>query len=114
MTIKQIVRSCALPAVLLPLLSCSGSQHAGDEKYYFVASNVKLPYWETAKNGFMRGISAMQVKGEFVGPDTYAPAEQQKEFQRIVRTKPSGILVSAADASMLKGDIDAAIVAGVP
>jgi|SRR5271165_3451814 len=114
MTIKQIVRSCALPAALLPLLSCAGSQHAGDEKYYFVASNVKLPYWETAKNGFMRGISAMKVKGEFVGPDTYDPAEQQKDFQQIIKTKPAGILLSAADASLLKGDIDAAIAAGIP
>src|SRR5450432_3181796 len=108
MTIKQFVRSCALPAALLPLLSCAGSQHAGDEKYYFVASNVKLPYWETAKNGFMRGISAMKVKGEIVGPDTYDPKEEQKEFQRVAKTKPAGILISAADATLLKGDIDEA------
>jgi ribose transport system substrate-binding protein len=114
MTIKQFVCSCALPVVLLPLLSCVGSQHAGDEKYYFVASNVKLPYWETAKNGFMRGISSMKVKGEFVGPETYDPAEQQKQFQQIVKAKPAGILLSAADASLLKGDIDAAIAAGIP
>src|SRR5271167_5273625 len=99
MTIKQFVRSCALPAALLPLLSCAGSQHAGDEKYYFVASNVKISYWDTAKNGFMRGISAMKVKGEFVGPDKYDPAEEQKDFQQAVRAKPAGILLSAADAS---------------
>ena len=42
------------------------------------------------------------------------PAEQQKEFQQIVKTKPPGILLSAADASLLKGDIDAAIAAGIP
>jgi ribose transport system substrate-binding protein len=114
MTIKQIVRFCALPTALLPLLSCAGSQHAGDEKYYFVASNVKLPYWETAKNGFMRGISAMKVKGEFVGPDTYDAKEQQKEFQLAAKSKPAGILVSAADAALLKADIDEAIAAGIP
>jgi ribose transport system substrate-binding protein len=114
MTIKQIVRSCALPVALFPLLSCAGSQHAGDEKYYFVASNIKLPYWETAKNGFMRGISAMKVKGEIVGPDTYDPKEEQKEFQRVAKTKPTGILLSAADATLLKGDIDEAIAAGIP
>jgi ribose transport system substrate-binding protein len=114
MTIRQFVRSCALPVALLPLLSCAGSQHAGDEKYYFVASNVKIPYWETAKNGFMRGISAMKVKGEFIGPEKYDPAEEQKDFQQAVKAKPAGILLSAADASLLKGDIDAAIAAGIP
>jgi ribose transport system substrate-binding protein len=98
----------------MTLSSCSTPAHSPDEKYYFVASNVKLPYWDTAKDGFMHGISSMKVKGEMVGPDTYDPQEEQKEFQRVEKLKPAGILVSAADAALLKPDINLAIADGIP
>ncbi len=114
MTNRSALAFLSIPALAMLLSSCAGSQHAGDEKYYFVASNIKIPYWDTAKNGFMRGISSMKVKGEMVGPDTLDQQEELKEFQRVAKLKPSGILLSAADASIFKADIDAAIASGVP
>lgn len=102
------------PAIAVLLVSCGGSQHAADEKYYFVSSNIKIPYWDTAKNGFMRGINAMKVKGEMVGPDSYDQQEELKEFRRVAAGKPSGILISAADANLFKADIDSATAAGIP
>jgi ribose transport system substrate-binding protein len=113
MTIKSLVVCVSLPA-LITLSGCSTPAHSPDEKYYFVAANIKLPYWETAKNGFMHGINAMKVKGEMVGPDTYLPQEEQTEFQRVEKLKPAGILVSAADANLLKADINLAIADGIP
>jgi len=50
-----------------------------------------------------------------VGPDTYDPQAEKQEFQKIVQAgKASGILVSAADASLMQPEIDAAIAKGIP
>jgi ribose transport system substrate-binding protein len=113
MTNRRALALLSAPGFAMMLLSCGG-QHSGDEKYYFVGSNIKIPYWDTAKNGFMRGITAMKVKGEMVGPDTYDQQEELKEFRRVAALKPSGILLSAADANLFKPEIDAAIASGVP
>ena len=60
-------------------------------------------------------IAAMyRVKAEVVGPDTYDPQAELSEFQRVAKLKPAGILVSAADPSMMKSAIDEAIGAGIP
>jgi ribose transport system substrate-binding protein len=114
MAIKSLVVSLSLPAVLITLSGCSTPAHSPDEKYYFVAANIKIPYWDTAKSGFMHGINSMKVKGEMVGPDNYDAHEEQKEFERVEKLKPAGILVSAADASLLKADINMAIADGIP
>ena len=114
MTNKNLVVCLSVPALLISLTSCSTPAHSPDEKYYFVAANIKLPYWDTAKDGFTRGINSMRVKGEMVGPDTYDPKEEQSEFERVMKLKPSGIMVSAADANLLKADINEAIVDGIP
>src|SRR5271156_6521462 len=114
MAIKNLVVCVSLPALLITLSGCSTPAHSPDEKYYFVATNIKLPYWETAKIGFMHGVNLMKVKGEMVGPDNYDPQAEQQEFQRVEKLKPAGILVSAADAKLLKADINTAIMDGVP
>lgn len=104
------------PVVML-LASCGGgSQHTPDEKYYLLAVNVKIPYWQTAADGLTRAASQMRVQAEVDGPDAFDQAAEQQELRRLValQMKPSGILVSAADAGLMKGDIDAAIAAGIP
>ena len=110
--------SCAIPlgAMLFLLAGCGGSQHNPQEKYYLLSSNIKIPYWETAANGLMRAARQMQVPAELVGPDTYDAQAQQQELRRLVglQQKPAGILISPADANLMKADIDAAIAAGIP
>jgi len=101
-------------ALLLPLVNCGGSPHAADEKYYLIASNIKVPYWQQAFAGLSRAASQLQVKCELVGPDTYDPKAQHEQFRDVLRQKPSGILVSASDPNLIKDDIDAAIAQGVP
>jgi ribose transport system substrate-binding protein len=100
-------------AVLLLLASCAG-QHSPDEKYYLVSANIKVPYWQAAAAGLMRAAAEMRVNAELVGPDSYDPKAQVEEFRRIVKLKPSGILVSPADATLMTADIDAAVDAGIP
>ena len=49
------------------------------------------------------------------GPDTYDTNGEKEEFLKLIHAekKPAGILVSAADANLMKDAIDQAIAAGV-
>jgi ribose transport system substrate-binding protein len=102
--------------LLLGLVGCSSSAHNPVENYVLLATNIKIPYWQAAAAGLKQAGTELQVKYEMVGPDTYNPQGQHEEFQRIMRrqNKPTGILVSAANAEMMKDDIDAAIAQGIP
>ena len=106
---------CLLAAVYtLSLTNCASPAHAPDEKYYLVATNLKVPYWQDAAAGLNRAASAMQVKAEMAGPDNFDPNAEHQQFQDLIKSKPSGILVSVSDAKILGPDIDAAIAAGIP
>jgi ribose transport system substrate-binding protein len=102
-----------LLCVVASLLSCGGG-HGSDEKYFLVTTNVQVPYWQTASLGFTQGARDLKVRYEFVGPDTYDPAAEQQAFEKALSTKPTGILISAADAKLLTTNIDKAIASGVP
>ncbi len=104
-------------AVLLAVVSfasCQKSFHAKDERFVFVAANVKLPYWQEAEAGFVGAARVLGVKGEFTGPDRYAPEEELRAFQNAVATHPAGILVSPARPEIFKDAIDNAMQAGIP
>jgi ribose transport system substrate-binding protein len=96
------------------LLACSGSRHSSDEIYYLVTANSKIPYWQAAHDGWRQAAKKLQVRVEFVGPDKYDPKAEQAEFERVLKAKPTGILISPADAKLLQPDIDAAIDQGIP
>jgi len=105
---------CFCTCLSLLLLTACGSRHDSEEKYYLLAANTKVPYWQTAGAGFNQAALQIRVRAEFVGPETYDPKAQQLEFERVVQTKPSGILISPANAQLMRSDIDAAIAAGIP
>src|SRR5437764_3908562 len=56
----------------------------------------------------------MKVKAEMDGRDTYDTKAEHDEFQRALAQKPAGILISAADASLMTPDINAALAQGIP
>ena len=99
---------------LLPLLSCGGSQHSADEKYFLLATNIRLPYWQQALAGVSFAASQMKVRAEMVGPETFDPKAEHEQFGDLIKQKPSGILVSASDPGLLQADIDAALAQGIP
>jgi len=101
-------------ALITSLLSCGGSRHDTDEKYYLISANIQVPYWKAAGAGFMQAAEQMKVKAEFTGPDGYDPKEEQAALRKAIAAKPAGILVSTADAALMKADIDSAIAAGIP
>jgi ribose transport system substrate-binding protein len=100
-------------ALLLLLVSC-GTGHDAEEKYFLVTNNIQVPYWQTAGAGFAQAAKELKVRSEFVGPDTFDPKAEQAAFQKAVQQKPTGILISVADANLMKTDIDQAISAGIP
>lgn len=100
-------------AVLLPVLSC-GTGHEAEEKYFLVADNLQVPYWQTAGAGFNQAAKDLKVRAEFVGPDTFDPKAQQQVFEKILTQKPTGILISTADPQLMQADIDKAIAAHIP
>jgi ribose transport system substrate-binding protein len=104
----------ALLAVVAALGSCQKAYHEENERYVFVAANIKLPYWQRAQAGFMDSAKVLKVKAEFTGPDRYDPDAELKAFQDAAASRPSGILVSPARPEIFKDAINAAVQAGVP
>ncbi len=96
------------------LLTSSCAKHSYSDQYYLVATNIKLPYWQTANNGLMKAATQYGVKAEMRGTDNFDPQGEVKEFETALARKPAGILVSVADPSLMQGEIDKAIAAGIP
>ena len=112
---KSLVSTSLLAAAGLILAGCGGSsQHTTAERYFLVSTNIKVPYWQEAGAGLVAAGKQLNVRAELVGPETYDPAAQKQEFQRIIGLKPAGILVSPADPDVLREDINTAIAAGIP
>ncbi|MBV9083395.1 MAG: substrate-binding domain-containing protein [Acidobacteriaceae bacterium] len=104
----------ASAAAFLTLTSCAPLPHDPKERYVLVSTNIKVPYWQAAFQGLSRAATEMKVRAEMVGPDTYDTRAEHDEFRRAVSEKPSGILVSAADATVITPDINSALQQGIP
>src|SRR5260221_1157046 len=74
--------------------ACAKPYHEETEKYYFVATNVNLPYWQEAQGGFMEAATGLRVKGAAVGPATYDPGAGATMVRGIVEEQPGGIGLS--------------------
>jgi ribose transport system substrate-binding protein len=96
------------------LISCEKPYSEQKVRYFFVATNVNLPYWQEAKAGFMDEARNLQVKVEFDGPNRYAPEEEVAAFKKALATQPFGILIAPTQPDLLKGPIDDAIRQGIP
>jgi ribose transport system substrate-binding protein len=101
-----------LAVVFVPLLSCGGG-HSG-ENYILISANVKVPYWQSAGAGFTQSAGQLKVAYTFTGPEAYDPAAERDELKSVVAKKPDGILISVADPTLMKDDIDNAIASGIP
>lgn len=96
------------------LAGCQARPHAAEEKYWLVATNIKLPYWQAANAGLVAAARQLGVLAEMVGPDSYDPQAQREEFRRVLGKKPSGIMVSVSDPALLTPEINNAVAQGVP
>jgi ribose transport system substrate-binding protein len=82
--------------------------------YYLIATNVTLPYWQTAANGFNKAAAEYKVTAKVVGPQSYDPVAELDALQQAVLAKPAGILISVSDVSTLQREIDLAVQEGIP
>ncbi len=110
---QKLLTWVPLAMLLLAIVNC-GTGHDADEKYFLIASNIQIPYWQTAAAGFSQCASQLKVRAEVAGPDTFDPKAEQQAFEKALQQKPTGILISVADPKLLKENIDKAIAAGVP
>lgn len=89
-------------------------RHSNKEVFYMISTNVALPYWQTAATGFKRAAEQYKVTAKVDGPEGHDAQAELAALQKAVAAKPNGILISVADAAVLKPGIDAAIAAGIP
>ncbi|HZQ96291.1 MAG TPA: substrate-binding domain-containing protein [Candidatus Sulfotelmatobacter sp.] len=110
----RILHRSAVVLISCFVLSC-GSAHDADEYYVFLAANIQLPYWKTAASGFAHAAGEFKgVRSDFGGPQAYDPKAERDALDQAVQKKATGILLSVADAAVLKDGIDKAIAAGIP
>ena len=102
-----------VPAVFIAT-SCATSPHEPNETYILVTANTKIPYWQDALAGLNRAGAELKVKVRMTGPETYDPKAERDAFLNAVQQKPTGILISVTDASLLSTDIDNALHQEVP
>ncbi|MGD0547322.1 MAG: substrate-binding domain-containing protein, partial [Terracidiphilus sp.] len=108
-------KNVALGVLALATLIPSGcARHSHSEVYYLIASNMALPYWQTAVAGFNKAATEYKVTVRVAGPDSYDPQAELSALQQAIAAKPRGILISVADVSVLQPEIDAAVNAGIP
>jgi ribose transport system substrate-binding protein len=101
-----------LTGVLSVLTGCT--RHSKSEQYYLIATNTAVPYWKSAAAGFAAAGAEYGVSVDTRGPAGLNPQAEVDEFKAMVARKPAGILVSVANANLMRPEIDAAIAAGVP
>lgn len=99
--------------LLVSLLSC-GAPHSGDEFYVFIAANIQVPYWKAAAAGFSNAASALKVRSDFEGPQSYDAKAERDALDQAVQKKATGILLAVTDQNVLKDSIAKAIAAGIP
>ena len=103
--------------MILSLSACSGgSRHESTELYYMVTANTHIAYWVEASAGLSAAAKDLGVRAETIGPETYDPQGEKDIMLKAIHQNlaPTGFLVSAADADLMRDAIDAAVDAGIP
>src|SRR5271157_2224138 len=109
------MKKIALTMLALAVAFTSGcNTEPQKDVYYLIATNVTVPYWQTAAKGFNKAAAQYRVTAKVVGPQSYDPLGELDALQQAVRTKPAGILISVADVSILQRAIDLAVKEGIP
>lgn len=112
----RFVKAALLSAIAVVCAAGLGGcgRHSSAEHFYLVANNIKLAYWQTAAAGLDKIAAKYHVRAELRGPQDFDPQAQVQEFRSVVGSKPTGILVSVADANLMTPEINAAMDAGIP
>lgn len=117
LTFRSAFLLLALVIVVVAAAGCGGGDFRKTERYYLVANNTGIPYWQAARAGLVKAATEIGVGAEMVGPENYDPAAQKQAMEELINATadklPAGILVSPADPDMMAPVIDSAIAKGV-
>jgi ribose transport system substrate-binding protein len=112
---KEVQRAQFAMLVLgVAMTTGCGARHSDKEVFYLISANTALPYWQAAAAGFKQAAAHYKVTAKVVGPEGYDTQAELAELEKAAAAKPSGILISVADVSVLQPAIDAAVNAGIP
>jgi ribose transport system substrate-binding protein len=89
-------------------------RHSKNERYYMIATAVKITYFQSAWAGFSKAAEKYGVTAELRGPGGFDARAEATEFRTVVALRPAGILVHVVNRAMMGPEIDAAIAAGIP
>jgi ribose transport system substrate-binding protein len=92
----------------------AGQRHSKNERYYMIATAIKITYFQTAWAGFSKAAEKYGVTAELRGTGGFDSRAEASAFREVVALKPSGILVQVVNRAMMGPEIDAAIAAGIP
>ena len=98
----------------LAAAGCSGGRHDPTEKFYLVAANVKLQYWQTAATGLVAAARQMGVQAENGGSGYIRPSGRARRFPLCCGEEARGNSSRGADPAVLGPEIDSAIAQGIP
>ena len=110
---RLVTRLTAPLALTLTLISGCG-RHSSSEHFYLIATNINLGYWQVAERGLKAAAAEYHVTAEMRGPGYFDPKGEVQDFRTALASKPAGIMVSAADADLMRPAINDALAAGVP
>ncbi len=114
MSVDQLGKQTSFTILTALLLLAGCYRHSKSERYILVATNTSIPYWQTVREGFATAARQYGVTMEVRGPSNFDPQMEADDFHSAAASRPSGILVSVADATLMTPQIDAAIAAGIP
>ena len=71
------MKKIVLTMLVLAVAFTSGcNTEPKEDVYYMIATNLKLPYWQTAANGFNKAAAQYKVTARVVGPQTLLRGNQ--------------------------------------
>ena len=101
---RNSMKCVALGSFALACFTLTGCQYRTKaDAYVLVASNLKLPYWQSVQEGFKDAGDAYKVTTTVEGPDGFDPDAEVQAFRQAVANKPKGILVSAVGMQQSSG-----------
>ena len=92
----------------------AGQRHSKNERFYMIATAIKITYFQSAWAGFSKAAEKYGVTAELRGTGGFDSRAEASAFREVVALKPSGILVQVVNRAMMAPEIDAAIAAGIP
>src|ERR1039458_3172606 len=67
-------KNVALAVLALAIVSTSGcARHSTSEVFYLIASDMALPYWQSAAAGFNKAAEEFKVTARVAGPNGHDP-----------------------------------------